>query len=260
MQEKTSTIIHAIIVISSIFILVAAFVVAYVLYFHKRKARFIQEQAILKKEFERQLFQSQAEVQESTFQHIAKELHDNVGQLLSYTKVLLGSARLSLADPPDSLNTAIGTLSTAIREMRSLSRSLDKDWLQQFDFKSNLESEIGRINAGGVIKASCACHAFIDMPPREQIILFRIVQEAIQNAIKHAGPSVIAVQVSETAGQLQLSIANDGAAMPAGFHGMGTNNMRQRTRLFGGDICWAARDGGGTTVYITLPATRSAYS
>jgi signal transduction histidine kinase len=65
--------------------------------------------------------QVQVEIQESTYRHIAKEIHDNVGQLLSTTKMLIGIAELKLGQAPDTLQTASATLSKAIQELRMLS-------------------------------------------------------------------------------------------------------------------------------------------
>jgi signal transduction histidine kinase len=253
MQEKTGTFIQAIVIISAIFTLVAAFVVAYLLYFNKRKATLIKEKNTLQEDFQKQLLQSRTEVQEATFQHIGKELHDNVGQLLSTTKMLLGVTALNLGTVPDTLTTATATLSKAIQELRLVSRSLDREWLLQFSFIDNLNNEIEWINAGGVVAAKFACAVDIDMKPEEQIILFRIVQEAIQNAIRHGKPTRLEVDFREDGNKLLLSILDNGGGLPAHFHGMGTTNMRHRTQLFGGAIDWHPGEDGGTLVLIQLP-------
>ena len=119
MQEKASSIIQAIIIISSIFTLVAAFLVSYLLYFNKRKAKLIDEKNKLAEDFEQQLLKSQVEVQETTYNVLSKELHDNVGQLLSTAKMLLGLTERSLDKIPDTLVTANATLGKAIQELRT---------------------------------------------------------------------------------------------------------------------------------------------
>lgn len=256
-NNNDNELLFAVITGTILFFILAAFSISYLLIYRRKKKEHQSQLIEFKRQFEQQLLQSQVEVQEATFQHIGKELHDNIGQLLSYTKTLLRTVALSQPQALPSLNAATDTLTSAIGEMRLLSRTLDKDWLQQFDFKTNLESEIARINAGGVVNASCSCTAFIDMKPEEQIILFRIVQEAIHNAIKHAEPSTIDVQVLETANVLHLAIADDGSGMKEKFHGMGTNNMRKRTSLFGGSVAWTANTPKGTLVTIQLPVKTS---
>jgi signal transduction histidine kinase len=255
MQTETTSIIQAILFISAIFILVAVFVVAYALYFNRRKIKFIQEKDSLQREFENQLLHAQIEMQEATFQHIGKELHDNLGQLLSSTKMLLNVTEMNLTQVPDTLTTASSTLTLAIKELRMLARSLDKEWLQQFNFSENLDNQITRINASGQLHALFRCDTDIDMPSEKQVILFRIVQEAIQNAIKHGSPSFIDIHVFEQKNQLNVAITDDGIGIPKNFRGMGTDNMRQRTKLFQGKIEWTDNQPRGTVVNITIPNT-----
>jgi len=208
-----------------------------------------------KKQFDHQLLQSQIEVQEQTFQQIGKELHDNVGQLLSSSRMLLGLTERSLEKPPDTLLTANATLGQAINELRSLSKSLDKEWLEQFNFTENLQTEITRINSGNKVRSVYNQQNEIQFKPDEQIILFRIVQEAIQNAIKHAHPENIIITAAKQDNKFCISVADDGSGfeMNDRKNGMGLNNMKHRTILLGGSIAWDIAIGKGTTVIITLP-------
>lgn len=208
----------------------------------------------MEKEFHLQLTQSRIEVQELTYQHIGKELHDNVGQLLSTSRMLLGLTERSLPAIPDTLLTANETLARAINELRSLSRSLDKEWLEQFSFADNLEMEIDRINAGGYIAADYHQEIPLFLRADEQIILFRIVQEAIQNAIRHGLPHHIFISVSISGNDYLIAIKDDGHGnLPEQNTGMGMLNMKHRTNLLGGEIHWHPTPGKGTTVVITLP-------
>ena len=208
-----------------------------------------------KNQFEKQLLQSQIEVQEQTFQQIGKELHDNVGQLLISSRMLLGVTERNMENPPDTLRTATATLGQAINELRSLSKSLDKEWLEQFNFSENMQTEVGRINAGNEIKASYLLQGTIQLKPDEQIILFRIVQEAIQNAIKHAEPEYIAISADYQGNIFCIRIADNGAGfeIKKNSNGMGLGNMKHRTALLGGSIHWEKLPQGGTEVVIRLP-------
>ena len=108
--------------------------------------------------FQQELLQTQLETQESTFYQISQELHDNIGQLLSSTKLLIGITKMCIAqndftNVPDTISTAEQTLSKAIQDLRSLSKSLNKEWLHQFNLVENLEEEIKRINAARNIQA-----------------------------------------------------------------------------------------------------------
>lgn len=88
-------------------------------------------------------------------------------------------------------------------------------------------------------------------------MLFRMVQEAVQNALRHAAPSTIHVRASQRGKVLELRIRNDGKPLPDVFEGMGTNNMRQRATLFGGSVQWL-RLPGETEVVVRLPVKTAA--
>ncbi len=242
-----------------VFFILAAFSLTYYLIFKRRRKEHKLEITEFRKQFENQLLQSQIEVQELTFQQIGKELHDNVGQLLSSSRMLLGLTERNLENPPDTLLTANATLGQAINELRTLSKSLDREWLEQFDFNENLKSEIARINTGNKINAVYHAHDDINFKPGEQIIFFRIVQEAIQNAIKHANPKNISITVRKDADKIVIDISDDGT----GFindntaSGMGLTNMKHRIALLSGSINWNSSNGNGTTVHIILPENKT---
>lgn len=251
--------IQPIIIISAIFTLVGVFVIAYVLYFNKRKSSLLAEKKAIKEEYEQQLLKSRIEIQELTYQQIGKELHDNVGQLLSTSRMLLGLTERALNSPPDTLLTANATLGTAINELRSLSKSLDKEWLEQFNFVENLNTEIARINAGNTLSIRFSYDHQLDLNADQQIILFRIVQEAIQNAIKHAYPESISISAIHDEGLLYISVIDDGKGFEAGMHspGMGLSNMKHRCQLLGGTINWTSHEGKGTVINISIPINHS---
>jgi signal transduction histidine kinase len=233
-------------------ILLASIIIIAVLSYQKRYYKLLSEQESVKKIYESSLLHSQIEVQEATFQHIGKDLHDNVGQLLSTTKMLIGVTEMNMQTVPDTLSTAQATLSKAIQELRLLSRSLDKEWLQQFSFTDNLTAEIERINAAGIVIATCNIKMPVTIKAAEQIILFRIVQEAVQNALRHANPGRLCVDVDEINNMLEVKVLNNGTPLPPNFNGMGTNNMKHRTSLLGGTINWQQVQ-QGTVVIIKLP-------
>ncbi len=209
----------------------------------------------MQEEFNRQLLQAQIEVQEATFSSLGKELHDNVGQLLGTAKMLLGVSQRNLSSSADTIKTADETLSKAIQELRSLSKTLNKEWLEQFDFKQNLQTEIGRINAGGVMHVSVLDHTGkLRLTAEEQIILFRIVQEAIQNAVKHSEASSVEIQMSNSDNSLLINIHDNGKGFvtPEHITGVGLMNMKHRTALLKGNIAWK-NTGEGTSINIILP-------
>ncbi len=216
-------------------------------------------QQIMQQNFEQQLLQSQIEVQEATYNTLGKELHDNVGQLLSSTKMLLGITQRNLTQIPDTLNTAEETLGKAIHELRTLSKTLSKEWLEQFNFIDNLTAEVNRLNVPNHLDIQFLHKGTVALPANEQIILFRIVQEAIQNAIKHAACKHITISLTNEELITRVMITNDGLPFmnAAENKGVGIMNMKQRTKILGGSIQWSSVPNKTTTVSINLPIKSS---
>lgn len=206
--------------------------------------------------FGQALLQSQIETQEETLSVLGKELHDNIGQLLNSTKLLIGVSQRQISNPPDTLIIADETLAKAINELRSLSKSLNKEWLEQFNFIENLETEIHRLNTAGALYFEFIHIDRLPLKSDEQLILFRIVQEAMQNAVKHAQAQHIQIAIAETQALLTVTVTDDGKGFTketAKPDGLGMLNMKHRTHLLGGVITWQQAPEGGTVVAIQLP-------
>lgn len=257
----TNELMYAAIFSTILFFIFTVFSISYLLIFRKKRKKHHEEIDTFKKEFQRQLLQSQIEVQEYTYNALSKELHDNVGQLLSTSRMLLGLTERNLPNPPDTLLTANATLGDAISELRSLSKSLDREWLEQFSFANNLATEITRINNTGTLRITATFKENYTLPLRseEQIILFRIVQEAIQNAIKHAQAKDIHISIKGDGQALYIHVDDDGKGFSPGatLTGMGLLNMKHRTTLLGGTIQWQVVPNAGTSVQIVIPEKNS---
>jgi signal transduction histidine kinase len=155
------------------------------------------------------------------------------------------------------LKTADQTVSKAILDLRSLSKSLSKEWLHQFNLIENLEAEKNRINAARNIEVSLISqYEKLRWEPEAQVMLFRVIQEALQNSIKHAFPKHIIINIKNTGTHLELSIEDDGR----GFNiestkkqSLGLRNMEHRTQLLGGTIEWKPGNEKGTVIVIVIP-------
>ena len=207
--------------------------------------------------FKEELLLAQLETQEYSFNQISQELHDNIGQLLSSTKLLLNIATMKMENVPDTIKTAEQTVGKAIQDLRSLSKSLDKEWLHQFNLIENLEAEKNRINAARTIEVQLISqYEKLPLEPEAQVMLFRVVQEALQNSIKYASPKHIIIQIKNTDHHFELSIENDGNGFDiksSKKESSGLRNMEQRTHLLGGTIEWKLVEAKGTVILINIP-------
>jgi signal transduction histidine kinase len=257
MPQEKYEIAVGIVIATITFLLGGFFILILVAYFTRRKKLYIQERKQMQDTFEQELLKTRLETQEETFSQIGRELHDNVGQLLSSTKMLLGIAERTLPEVPDALRTAEQTLGKAIQDIRSLSKSLDKEWLHQFNIIDNLSAETERMRVANSLSVTLHAQSpSISMEPESQVILFRIVQEALQNTLKHAQATQIQIRIEESLHGLKVSVLDNGKGFLESqlqHRGMGLNNMQKRTRLLGGTVQWNAPKTGGTEVKIVIP-------
>ncbi len=199
---------------------------------------------------------------------IARELHDVVAHTLSIMVVQAGAERRALgaARPETSevLATIEATGRTAMAEMRRLlgmlRRSDDELALAPQPSLAHLDELVAQVREAGMPVDLRIEGEPRPVAPGVDLSAYRIVQEALTNALKHAGPARARVTVRYGDDELDIEIADDGArapaAAPAGGHGL--VGMRERVALFGGDLATGRRRGGGYAVRARLPLAGSA--
>ncbi len=254
-MQKLSENISIILGVSILLLLITLFIVVLVVAYLKRDLKHLKEKETMEADFEKQLLQSQLETQEETLNQLSIEIHDNVGQLLNSTKLLIGLTQRALPESPETLTMADDTLAKAIQEIRSLSKAMNKEWIQQFNFIENLEGEIARINAAKSLLIQLLRPEMLSLKADEQIILFRIVQEVLQNAIKHGRAKNIDITIIEDEQWLSIKVTDDGAGFDESStkKSVGLLNIKHRTHLLKGTVQWQSAEDAGTTVTIQLP-------
>ncbi|MGC4102477.1 sensor histidine kinase [Ferruginibacter sp.] len=236
-------------------ILLVFFTVSHIFISRRKSNQLFREKKLLKEQFNTALLRTRLQVQQDTFASLGGELHDNIGQLLSTAKMFIGITERELAEPPLTLLTANETLDKAIRELRDLSRSLNTDNLQEFDLYKNLAADIRRINSAGAFRIKLHCASTV-LPAvaEQQFILYRLLQEGIQNVIKHAAAKNLYINISHYNNSISATLRDDGK----GFNihrkasGIGIKMMRQRARILGGKIEWRSSV-KGTQLHIVFP-------
>lgn len=243
-----------IVVATSFFLLVAVGIIVLLLVYQKRQLKHILEKKELSSQFQRELLKTSLEAREATLNQLSTELHDNIGQLLSSSKLLIGIAERTLENPSEQLKVAGETISKAIKEIRAMSKSLNTEWLEKFSLIENLQAESDRIKSSKELRITLQLPPAIDMPADRQMMLFRIIQESLQNAIKHGQGSHILIEVVRKESMLQVTIADNGKGFNASdtsLQGVGITNIKHRAQLLGGEARWHSTD-GGTSVLIQL--------
>lgn len=199
------------------------------------------------------------DVQEQVKKDIARDLHDEIGTRLATLKLYTSQMARYVGDDeaPRTLRNAInGLINDTISDVRDLLRELNPRTLEQYGFGPALEELLDRINATGAIQA----HVSLDdsltrLPTDTETMLYRIVQELINNTLKHANADQIDITCRSREDRIYLTYADNGK----GFNyegvrqGLGIGNIESRVAMLQGVIQWQTEHEKGTSVMILLP-------
>ena len=211
-------------------------------------------------ERERDLAAREAVVEERA--RIARELHDAIAHDVSMMVVQAGAERRVLNGSNDSTREVLGTIEQigrgALTEMRRLVgmlRSDDRDPLAPQPGLDDLPKLVAQVRAAGLPVDLRVEGEQRELPVGIELSAYRIVQEALTNALKHAGDAHAAVRVLYGADSLELEIVDDGtgARAPVASGGHGLVGMRERVALYGGRFDAGSRPSGGFAIRVLLP-------
>jgi two-component system, NarL family, sensor kinase len=234
--------------------LIAIIVIAAILYYNRRKKSQL-EQEQLQHQFAQTLLQTQIEMQEQTLNKLSQEIHDNIGQVLSLAKINLNTLK---AGETEKINSTKDLLTKAIHDLRHLSRSMLGEKIAEMGLPNAIEQELKAVEISGQLSTRFHIHGHVlPLDAQRTIILFRIVQEAISNAIKHAGATRLTIELDYTSSHLLITIADDGkgfdqAALDVLKTGIGLKNMQNRTALIKGRFDIQSTPDSGTKISITI--------
>ncbi|NUQ95443.1 MAG: sensor histidine kinase [Streptomyces sp.] len=199
---------------------------------------------------------------------IARELHDVVAHHMAVINVQAGLARFVFTtDAPtarEALDTIAGASGEALEELRRMLGLLRAEGVSGADGApapglGQLAEMVDRVRAGGVPVDLRVTGEPRPLPPGVQLCLYRVVQEALTNVLKHAPGANAAVELAYRAGEMTVSVTDDGKGVDPdrkrGRGGHGLIGMRERAKLYGGTIVVGPRSEGGFGVHLTLPTS-----
>jgi signal transduction histidine kinase len=192
---------------------------------------------------------------------VARELHDSTAQILTAVMLQLGAAAREADSPP--LTERIATLrelaAEALEEVRSLSHTMHPRILDDLGLAAALEW-LGRqtCTQTSLDVQVCADDAGAPIPAPLASALYRVAQEALRNAVRHAGAEHVDLRLRQEAGAAVLEVADDGQGFDVERAeerrpGMGLFSMRERVALVNGRLAVTSAKGHGTLVVATVP-------
>jgi len=268
MQEKLSEV-TLILIGSTVIILVLTGLIVISLFINqKRKYRHRQEKLEMKSNFDQELLRSHIEIQTQSFESISRELHDNVGTLISIAMVHIRSLAAPLhSSEEQKITEAESLLNEAMTTLKDISLSINPENISRLGWQRSFAAELERIRKTNLF----IIHYEEEGTPfpvelRKQVIIFRILQETLNNVLKHSNGGNIYTHIHFADPLLVISIKDDGKGFTAGQinaspqgsgmkKGSGIKNMLARAAMLPATLDLDSTPEKGTTVTLTYKET-----
>ena len=241
-----------------ILLLFAISLVIFVIQHKKKRYEHLLEIQQMENNYQNQLLMSKLEVQEQSFRYFSEEIHDNIGQLLSIVKMQLYNIRSSSREPEiiTKATESNEILGKAITDLRNISHTLNSAFVSNAGLADAIEKDLEYIRSAKEVK--CTLHVSGEeygLGNEQELLIFRIIQEAIANAVKHASPTAINIYLDYTPDGLSVVIEDNGSGFDMAEKtkgGIGLNNMQVRAGLLKGTIEVHSVKEKGTTIRLEV--------
>lgn len=258
-MSTPSQLILGIVITILILLMAGTIIVLLVAFISQKKNKYEEEKLLMQAKFNEDLLNGKIEIQEHTLNHISKELHDNIAQLLVSLKV-----QLNLLDKESVLNRSILdeaklNLTNILTDLRGLAKSLSTDRIRTLDIEALIKKEIEQIRALQIGHFQVNCEGNVRrLDEHKKIMLFRMIQECIQNCVKHSQATEIHATLDYLPAELIVSISDNGLGFDMeevlkNSDSLGLINLKTRAAQTGGTCSIESSVDNGTIVKIAIP-------
>jgi len=252
------------VMVSTIVIFMMGVFIVTILYLYRKKQlaydRTIEE---IKLDYEKNLLHTQLEMQEQTLQHISREIHDNISLSLTLAKLNLNTLDWNdVVRVKSQIDSSVDQISKSISDLSNLSKGLNSELIANQGLLEVLEKETDRIRTLQQFELEFNVSGSpVFMESQKELVIFRIIQEAFNNIIKHAKATSVVLNLIYDTDHVNVLIVDNGngfsmnAADDNKLKGSsaGLSNMRKRALLFNGKTIINSTPGAGTKIQVTIP-------
>lgn len=247
-----------------ILVSMAGFIIATMHLSQKRHVAYHRDLKDLRSESEKKLIQAEIEMQEQTLQAISRDIHDNIALGLTLSKLHLHTVQDT--DTPGmrrKIDASIELIGEAINNLRNISHGMDPAFISDRGLLHALEKEIDTINSTAIVNVRLMVYGVLDSNPESDLMTFRIVQECLNNVIKHANASNAYVVVTTGENEVEVIVRDDGGGFcpsqwmsrrGGGSVGSGIRNIIRRATIIGANCTFTSAPGKGTSVRLYIPS------
>jgi signal transduction histidine kinase len=253
MPRQQEDILITVVVASVFFVLLASFVLLLTLVFLRRQRKNKQEKEEMQNRYERTLLKTQLEIQEQAFSYISQEIHDNIGQVLSLVRLNLNTLS-SAAVTEEKIEETDDLLGKAIKDLRDLSHNLQNNRIHDIGIVESIRQLLLSLEKTGqyhtVFHSSDHFHI---LDANTDIILYRIIQEIINNIIKHANATEIGIEINSEPAMTSVKISDNGVGfditvLKGAGTGIGLQNISNRAKTINATVDIKSSPDKGTVI------------
>jgi two-component system sensor histidine kinase UhpB len=192
--------------------------------------------------------------QEGERTRIARELHDEVGQMLTAVALRAERAGADTVGQGEALREIAQTVVRSIEDVQRIGRELRPEALDDLGLVSALSALCSRVEEQGAVRVGRELNWRLPRLSAEaELVTYRVAQEALTNVLRHAEADAVTVTLTERDGRVLLSVRDDGRGLPEVRREGGLAGMRERALLIDADLEVRPAAGGGTEIVLSVP-------
>ncbi len=259
MEKAHNDIIVFSIVVTLIIMFLGVYIIGMLYLYKKRQNHISQKFQNLQIEQEKAILKAQLEMQEETFNQVSKEIHDNISLSLTLAKLNLNT--LDFADEEfrvKKIQNSIELITRSILELNDISKSLNSEIIINHGILKALELEMARIANTQIFELAFEIQGIpIFADAKKELLIFRIIQEAFNNIIKHSLAEKVLLSLKYNTKTLCVSIVDDGKGFDpkkiTDKTKAGLKNISSRVKILNGIFQINSLPNKGTEIYFTIP-------
>jgi two-component system, NarL family, sensor kinase len=248
-----------------VLVLLLCFIVSFLFVYKARQERHKREMQEIKKQYDQEILKTELEIKEQTLKNISEEIHDNVGQVLSLAVLNLSALEFKDAEKASQkVDNITRLVEKAVADLRNLSKTMDASNIAQVGLAAIIQFELEMLEKTGMYKTTFTLSgAEKRLTGSREIVIYRIVQESLNNVMKHAQATSVEVAIVFSETHLVIDMADNGRGFDITNtnkgtirgNGAGIKNMTSRAALIGGELTVKSVPSSGTRVILTVPYT-----
>jgi signal transduction histidine kinase len=247
-----------IILVGGVVLVLVAGTLLFIIQYRNRKIRYAKEKKKMEETHQIELLNSQLLSQRQTMEHIGQEIHDSVAQKLTLASIYIHRLQFEqkAVESGGGLESAGKIIDDALLELRQLSKDLTNAKLFETELGELVNDICMMVNSSGACRAVLVTHDIPPLPVHLKNGLLRVIQEFVQNSLKHAACKQIGIFISTENGKLILKLEDDGKGFETDVaveKGIGLDNIRRRVQLMKGVFQLNSKENTGTRLELTVP-------